>query len=272
MILKLPPAFQFSQSSLQDYNDCARRFQLRYLMAQEWPAPIAEPLNDAEQADILGKRFHKLVERYYLGLSIERDKIEPALVGWWDAFVSYTIEGLPTATRRPEVSTSALIYGQRVFATFDLLAYDLNGDAVIVDWKTTKRRSSRVWLDKRLQTIIYPLLLIESSEKLIGYKLKPEQVKLIYWFANAPGDMEVFQYSTLRYEQDKSTLAMLLDRLMATEGAVWPLTANEQRCLWCQYRSLCDRGREAGSMEEIDNEEFMPPEETKITAADDYVL
>jgi hypothetical protein len=272
MTLKLPPAFQFSQSSLQDFSDCARRFQLRYLMEQEWPAPIAEPLNDAEQADILGKRFHKLMERHYLGLPIERDKIDSALTGWWDAFISHPVEGLPTGTRRPEVTTSALIHGQRFVATFDLLAYDSNGDAVIVDWKTTKRRSSRAWLDKRLQTIIYPMVLIESSERLIGYKLKPEQVKLIYWFANAPGDVEVFQYSTLRYEQDRSTLALLLDRLMATEGAIWPLTPNEQRCLWCQYRSLCDRGNQAGPVDEIDSEEFIPIEETIVITPDDYVL
>src|ERR1041385_747203 len=114
MTLKLPPAFQFSQSSLQDFSDCARRFQLRYLMEQEWPAPIAEPLNDAEQADILGKRFHKLVERHYLGLPTERDKIDPALARWWDAFTNHPVDILPAATRRPEVTTSALIHGQRL--------------------------------------------------------------------------------------------------------------------------------------------------------------
>ncbi len=262
----------YDQSKLQDFSDCARRFQLRYLMEQEWPAPIAEPLNDAEQADILGKRFHKLVERHLLGLSIEREKIDPALAGWWDAFTSHPIVSLPTGARRPEVSTSALIHGQRFVATFDLLAYDTGGEAVIVDWKTTKRRSARSWLDSRLQTIIYPLLLVESSQRLIGYKLKPEQVKLIYWFANAPTDVEVFQYSTLRLEQDRATLAHLLDRLMSTEGAIWPLTPNVQRCQWCQYRSLCERGREAGAVDEINNEEFVPLEEIEITAADDYVL
>src|ERR1041385_2279647 len=128
MTLKLPPAFQFSQSSLQDFSDCARRFQLRYLMEQEWPAPIAEPLNDAEQADILGKRFHKLIERHYLGLALEREKIDPALVGWWDAFSNHPVEGQPAGACRPEVSTSALIHGKRFVATFDLLTYDAGGE------------------------------------------------------------------------------------------------------------------------------------------------
>src|SRR5258708_32642468 len=120
MRLKLSPAFQFSQSSLQDYSDCARRFQLRYLMEQEWPAPIAEPLNDAEQADILGKRFHKLIEWHYLGLPIEREKIDPALAVWWDVFVAHPVEGLPTGTRRPEGSTSAGVVGERLVAAREL--------------------------------------------------------------------------------------------------------------------------------------------------------
>jgi len=34
----LPAPFTFSQSSLQDYYDCPRRFELRYLSRLIWPA------------------------------------------------------------------------------------------------------------------------------------------------------------------------------------------------------------------------------------------
>ena len=39
----LPADFHFSQGSLQDYVDCPRRFQLRYMMKLAWPAVEAEP-------------------------------------------------------------------------------------------------------------------------------------------------------------------------------------------------------------------------------------
>ena len=42
--------FDFSQASLQDYIDCARRFQLRYLQQLHWPAPQAEPIRENEAA------------------------------------------------------------------------------------------------------------------------------------------------------------------------------------------------------------------------------
>src|SRR5260221_7188809 len=114
-------------------------------MAQAWPAPLAEPLGDAERADLLGQRFHRLVERYYLGVPIEPAKIDPALRVWWDAFTAHPVPNLPTEKRLPEITVSVPFHGQRMTAKFDLLAYDLGGDAVIVDWKTTRRRSARSW-------------------------------------------------------------------------------------------------------------------------------
>jgi hypothetical protein len=277
MLVKLPPAFNFSQSSLQDCTDCARRFQLRYLMQQEWPAPVAEPLSDAEQAEVLGKRFHQLIERHWLGLPVDRAKLEPTLASWWDAFINHPVPNLPQDKCRPEVTTSAVVHGQRLTATFDLLAYNAGGEAIIVDWKTTQHRSSREWLDKRLQTIVYPLLLIESAKRLIGYDLKPEQVRFIYWFANAPLDVEIFSYSQVRYEQDRRLLGDILDRLLSTSEVIWPLTPNVKLCWLCQYRSLCERGDTAGSIDEFDMLETDEPdvminELNSQMNVDDYIL
>jgi hypothetical protein len=41
--MTLPYSFHFTQSSLQDYLDCPRRFQLRYVLDQPWPAVESEP-------------------------------------------------------------------------------------------------------------------------------------------------------------------------------------------------------------------------------------
>src|SRR5262249_54988603 len=112
-MIKLPPAFEFSQSSLQDFNDCPRRFELRYLLQQQWPAPAAEPLSELERAENLGRRFHLLMERHWLELPIDRDTLDPDLRRWWDAF----IQNPPPITgnvNRPEVYTSIVLDGQRI--------------------------------------------------------------------------------------------------------------------------------------------------------------
>mgnify|MGYP007064289961 CR=1 FL=1 len=40
--MPLPVDFQFSQNNLQDYLDCARRFELRALRRLAWPAAQSE--------------------------------------------------------------------------------------------------------------------------------------------------------------------------------------------------------------------------------------
>lgn len=279
-MITLPPTFQFSASSLQDFTDCARRFQLRYLMEQDWPAPAAEPLADAERAYELGRRFHLTMERYWRGLPVERERLDPALQPWWDAFVEKPPPGLPatqTAVARPEVSASALIEGQRMTATFDLLTYDPaapDGPVTIFDWKTSKPTPRRI-LDRRLQTIIYPLMIVTGARGLIGREIAPGAVRLVYWFTD--GTAEIFEYSAARYEEDRRGLSALLSRLLSIEVEEWPLTSDERRCRLCQYRSLCDRGRIAGLLDEETDDGWPDVEELRgviaeAAALDEFVL
>ena len=64
----LPDRFTFSQSSLQDYTDCPRRFQLRYIEQLKWPAVESEPVLDNERRQQEGQLFHRLVQQHRIGL------------------------------------------------------------------------------------------------------------------------------------------------------------------------------------------------------------
>ena len=64
----LPPFFQFTQSNLQDYLDCPRRFELRYILRQDWPALQTEPEMEQEQHMLRGHLFHQLVHQLLIGL------------------------------------------------------------------------------------------------------------------------------------------------------------------------------------------------------------
>ncbi len=81
--------FEFSQSSLQDYVDCARRFQLRYLDRVAWPAVQAEPVQENERHIQRGERFHRLAQQFLLGISPEKlarmaaADVDENLQVWW---------------------------------------------------------------------------------------------------------------------------------------------------------------------------------------------
>ncbi|HRE47235.1 MAG TPA: PD-(D/E)XK nuclease family protein [Aggregatilineales bacterium] len=250
MTRQLPPAFHFSQSSLQDFVDCARRFQLRYLMEQDYPAPAAEPLMATEDAAELGKRFHLRMERYWRGAPLPPLDWASPLGRWWAAFEANPPPNIPSTHRRPEITLSARLGDQRFTATFDLLAYDADGTVVILDWKTSKRTPLKL-LNRRLQTILYPLLFVEASAGLIGRHVAPEQVQLVYWFAEDGGATETFSYNAERMDEDRRYLDAVITRLLTLDVTVFPLTENERLCRLCQYRSLCGRGVKAGGIDEI---------------------
>ena len=85
--------FEFSQTSLQDYADCRRRFQLRYLQRVAWPAIQAEPVRENERHIQRGERFHRLAQQYLVGMPearltrmAEADEDEN-LQRWWQNFL-----------------------------------------------------------------------------------------------------------------------------------------------------------------------------------------
>jgi hypothetical protein len=246
----LPPVFQFSQNSLQDYVDCARRFQLRYVLGMQWPAAETEPLREHELFMEQGSQFHLLVQRYLLG--IPSDKLTPAdpvLRRWWEDFLRYPIPNLPATIRLPEVQLTTPLGSQRLLARFDMLAIDPGQRAVIVDWKTSRYRPSRMSLSQRLQSRIYPFVLAEAGSHLFSGPLSPEQITLVYWFSADPAHPEIFDYDPVFHQQNREYFTSLISEVFARQEEVWPLTEDLAHCEYCVYRSLCNRGVKAGNLD-----------------------
>jgi CRISPR/Cas system-associated exonuclease Cas4 (RecB family) len=263
--MALPSDFQFSQGSLQDYVDCPRRFQLRYVLQLDWPAQEVEPALENERHMRQGAAFHRLIHRHVLGIPAEdlsRTVQEPDLRRWWHNYLEHGPEGLPE-TRFPEIVLSAPMGEHRLMAKYDLVAVDAGRRAIVMDWKTSRKRTKRKYLAERLQTKVYPYLLVRAGAHLNGGQpLAPEQVKMIYWFADYPDDPAHFSYDKAQYEADRAYLTSLVEEITGLALSLsnglgdvdFPLTTQEQRCKFCPYRSLCQRGVKAGSLDEIEDE------------------
>jgi predicted RecB family nuclease len=249
----LPKQFQFSQSNLQDYVDCARRFELRYLLQLKYPAPEAEPLEAHEYHMRLGEQFHRLIHQHLSGVPAE--KLTPEddqLKHWWNNYLGYGLQDVPTAYY-PEETLVANLGGYRLVAKYDLIGVVPGEKLVIVDWKTAKNRPKRERLLKRLQTIVYRYILVEAGVHLNrGFQVQPEQIEMRYWFAEHPQKPEVFPYSTAGYEQDKVYLTGLMREIEARTN--FELTQDVSKCKFCTYRALCRRGVSAGDMADLESE------------------
>ena len=245
-----------SQSSLQDYVDCARRFQLRYLDRLSYPAVEAEPALENEKHQQEGEYFHRLVQQHLIGIPLEqvtRLANTANLQRWWENFQLFSQSSLTRLTRQlPEITLSAPLGNYRLLAKYDLIAIK-NGKAIIYDWKTYRKRPRNEWLAARLQTRVYRALLVNAGAHLNnGQPFEPEQIEMIYWFADFPNEPARFEYTSAQYKQDWDTLTKRADEIASAPS--YPLTDDRQKCAYCSYRSYCERGIRAGEMDEAETE------------------
>ncbi len=255
----LTPLNLLSQSSLQDYVDCPRRFQLRYVERLSYPAIESEPTLENEKHQQEGEYFHRLVQQYLIGIPAEQiSKLAntPNLQRWWENFLNEkNLLGLKDLTGLdiyPEATLSAPLGKYRLLAKYDLIAIE-NGKATIYDWKTYRKRPRNEFLSARMQTRVYRALLVHAGAHLNnGQPFAPEQIAMIYWFADFPNEPARFEYTSAQYKRDWDLLTKLADEISTASS--YPLTDDRTKCSYCPYRSYCDRGIHAGDIEDAETE------------------
>ncbi len=256
--MALPDTFEFSQASLQDYVDCARRFQLRYVLMQPWPALITGNPGEFEHQMWRSNELHRLAHQHALGIDAKRLAYtihDETLARWWQTFLGHPPAGLPQTVRHPEVRVAAPLAGQRLMAKFDLLAAEPAQRLVVVDWKTIRKPPARAALAQRLQTYVYRYLAVEGGAAFSGgHRPEPDLVEMVYWFAERGGAVERFAYDAGQHAASHDYLAGLLAEIANQSKAIWPLTPNERHCRFCNYRSLCERGAEPGFLDDLDDD------------------
>jgi CRISPR/Cas system-associated exonuclease Cas4 (RecB family) len=257
-----------SQSSLQDYMDCAQRFKLRYLDRLSYPAVETEPALENEKHQQEGEYFHRLIQQHLIGIPAEqiaRFANTPNLRRWWENFQSAKdLTGLREILRTtpenrgdrsglyPEATLSAPLGKYRLLAKYDLIALQ-DGKVTIYDWKTYRKRPRNEWLSARMQTRVYRALLVRAGAYLNqGKPFEPEQIEMVYWFADFPDDPARLPYTSLQFHRDWDLLVKLAEEVAS--AASYPLTDDRQKCLFCSYRSYCERGIRAGDAEQAEEE------------------
>ena len=255
----MPPSqlVTLSQSCLQDYLDCPRRFQLRYIERLSYPAIEAEPALENEKHILEGEYFHRLAQQYWIGIpggQVAKLANTPNLQKWWENFLAakelQRLKDLPGLS--PEATLSAPLGNFRLLAKYDLIAVR-DGKATIYDWKTYRKRPRNEFLAPRMQTRVYRALLAHAGAHLNGNKpIEPEQIEMVYWFADFPDDPARFPYTSAQYNRDWDMLLKLSENIR--NASSYPLTDDRQKCGFCPYRSYCERGVRAGTMDQAEAE------------------
>lgn len=249
-MVKLAPDFTFSQSNLQDYLECPRRFYLRHVRRLLWPNREMSSDSENEKRIIMGQIFHRLVQQK--ALAIANEKLQrlvatqpPEIQNWWNTFQIWwensLSEGL-NGVRLAETSLTCGVAESRLVAKYDLLVIHPSGNVTIYDWKTVTRPINANTITRHVQSRVYPFVLMEAAATLLhGRKITPEQIKMVYWFTADPDHPKRSSYHADQYHADKDYLTHLIKEISGREEEDFTLTTNEKYCTHCVYRTYCDR-------------------------------
>ena len=259
--------FVFSQSALEAYRECPRRFELRFIQDLRWPGLETQDAIEHEAQIERGEEFHQLLHMHSLG--VEERKLEETIRddeirAWWKNYLLWQKDNLPPA-RWSEISLTAPVGASLVTAKYDVIARERDGGFLIVDWKSGKV-DSRARLARRLQTSVYPFVLARAGESLNeGLAIAPERIRMVYWFAQTGETLE-FNTTLDLVEKTDADLRSMIDEIAARFE--FPKTNDERRCRFCVYRSLCERGAQAGNLDELPDDTTEPEETLVIDLAD----
>lgn len=258
-------AIRLSATAIQDFEVCQRRFQLRHLLNQPWPAVQAEPLHDHELHTRRGTQFHLILQRYFSGIhpDILSDMVDDVVVKqWWDAFqVAQPVPLKATCRIMPECSVVCEVQNYRLRAIIDLLVLDFDDNSVtIFDWKTTRRIPDAANYRSAIQTRVYQYIMAVLAPTILPAFDALDRVKMVYWFPNYPDNTISLPYSEAAHQRNMIWLSdqiAAIDLQIKTDTAKeWAKTSDSTHCRYCDYRSLCERGSSEIVHVDSDNLDF----------------
>ncbi len=256
--MSIDPDFIFSANSLQDYTDCPRRFELKYLLKRDWPAEESEPVLEWEHELQLGTRFHQLVYQHLSGLpeealitSINDTDVE----SWFRNFLAFYRQQ-EFSQIFPEFRVRVPLGEYQAVAVYDLLALTPDQRLVILDWKTSRKIPRREWISGRMQTVLYPFAALASAGNFLpDVTISAESIEMTYVYVRHTADNTLsFSYDAARHTANRTHLERLVAEIADLELGEFPLTEEKRHCKFCVYRSLCERGQNAGSLSELESE------------------
>ncbi len=249
---------QLSQSKINTWQQCQRKFQLRYVAGQGWPEPpfAAETTSVMEQ----GELFHSLAaQSYLLGDSFVFDPadLEEPVAEWWSRFSIEKPQPKKGQRVRVEATLTANVTAKiKLVGRLDLLMVGDNR-LEIFDWKTGRpRRESDLRND--WQTRIYLALLYQSRQILDVAGIEAEALSITYWYPREPQKSVTIRYSEAWHAENWAELLQLageIESRLEQPESVWPLTSQLATCGRCPFNAICGREPEAEPEEEAAEEE-----------------
>lgn len=246
--LRFAEYFLFTNESLVTFDRCPLKFKKRYIENLKWNS---FPDEEIKKRFELGKNFHLLAHRYFLGIDTglnENTEGFSQLSTWLRNLENkFRIDDNRKYLPEYKLRMSKGIF--RLEANIDLLIVD-EDKVEIWDWKTqSKRRNPQqrgIREDKyrnSFQTIVYLFVLKEQCERIIGKPVKFENIKMCYWQPEPAEVLTEIKYSDELHNDYRQILQNKIQGILQYDFSTFDKTLYEPNCKCCEFNWFCNSQR-----------------------------
>ena len=227
-----------TQTQIGAYERCKRCYFLKYVRELAWPVE-----RNSRQEMRRGADFHLLVRQMIMGFPHETLLLpagDEKIVKWVGNFQeNMPLKGFERVFAEKEVTS---LYSDVLWlGKFDALAIE-DDRIVIFDWKTTDHRADPAEYRESPQTRLYRFLAKTCAPRLIGaglHGIPAENIEMVYWFPEHPGDPIRLPYSESAYQEDMTWLRLKAREMSSEAEADYPCRENLRACRFCDYETYC---------------------------------
>ncbi len=251
-----------TQTQIGAYERCKRCYFLKYVRELAWPVE-----RNSRQEMKRGADFHLLVRQMIMGFPHETLLLpagDEKIVKWVGNFQeNMPLKGFERVFAEKEVTS---LYSDVLWlGKFDALAIE-DDRIVIFDWKTTDHRADIAEYRESPQTRLYRFLAKTCAPRLIGaglHGIPAENIEMVYWFPEHPGDPIRLPYSESAYQEDMTWLRLKAREMSSEAEADYPCRENLRACRFCDYETYCFPKKAVFASESLQPEDVhdFPPDD-----------
>jgi len=240
----LTDIFWFTQNSLSVFDYCPLKFKKRYM---DNISPIYMPDVCSKEKMELGKDFHILAKRYFLGIdTVVEEAGSSGILAKWLENLKNSFPIRPDARYLPEYKLRTVSGDMMLEANFDLLLVSKES-VQIWDWKTgennweDEKKGNSISLAHSIQTMVYMYVLKEQIQFITGKNTGEKKIAMHYWQPETASVVASVEYNTEMHNNFRKSLSAIIYKIKNYEYDLFDRTQYLKKCRYCEYNWACEK-------------------------------
>lgn len=232
--------FYFTQNSIKTFVDCPFKFKKKYIDNIKW-----EIGKDISSKADFGNNFHKVAERYFLGITIDEEELKN-YGELYDAYMNLK-EAFPltsTNTYMPEYTIRFVDDDIRLESNIDLVIIKPDNKIEIWDWKTNSDLEKAQKYKNSIQTQVYLYSIKRIAKDILNLDVKFDDITMIYFSPESKLELMKINYSEELNNLYQENISQLIEKIYNYDYQKFVRMEYSKNCSFCEFNLFCDNKKE----------------------------